>query len=481
MLNSVNIHIITNESNRGDLSQALGVRDALADKYSAETVVPSLYRWDADSIDMLKKHLETKNEDQATQHHVIIGVGTHGLKALTELHESRLASNVTLHWQGHQVIKGLEKNASKFTTVALPEHVLNDDIRKKLKHKTELVTTVGVSHNVTKDAIIDLDKNIKDDLLPQTRYHAVFLGGDAPTGKGKIKYFTPLEAVAFARRVADIAKEDGASVIVTNGPRTGKYDPRSSDIIGKHDGNAVDKVSEAFIDGLKGAGVKTVFYDFVYNGESKFKPIVSHISKDPQSKAFVTGESTSMLSEVGDNIIYKNLYVLPISSMNEAHEKHVDSLYRNGKANILASSKDQDRMFIGDARGAIFSANASETIANAVKDQVRDAIQAKKQGQLVADKAKAESDKGQNNSQDNSAGKIKHAYQSLQGKVAGILSAKNNAVKEAAQPRTAEQQLGQELSKMAHAINSGFKEKKSFRSRLVAERKSDDQNKSASL
>lgn len=466
MLGSVNIHIITNESNRGDQSQALGVRDALAQSYSEDSVVPHLYRWDAGNIEAFKKYLGDKSSElQNSEHHVVIGVGEHGLKALSDIHKLKLPQNISLHWQGHQVMKGLEKAAASFETVALPEHVLDEETKKKLSQKTRLIPTIGVAHNITREKIADLDQVIKSDLVPENLYHAVFLGGDAPTGKGKIKYFTPLEAVSFASRVAEVAKQDGASVIVTNGPRTGKFDSRSSEVIGKHDGTEVDRVSEAFIDNLKAAGVKTVFYDFVYKGESKFKPIVSLISKNPASKAFVTGESTSMLSEIGDNILYKNMYVLPISSMNDAHEKHVDTLYRNGKANILAAEKDQDKTFIGDVRSNVIASRASEVIAQAVKEVVSNKNKLNDLAQEQHDNQEKPSSLGGDQEDLSTGQKFKNAYSSLQGKVANILATGSANSK----PQTADQQLGQELSQVANALNNGYG-KRTFASRVVEER-----------
>lgn len=114
----------------------------------------------------------------------------------------RLANAYALHIQNPRV------PASLFDLVAAPVH---DDFEGE-----NVVTTFGAVHNVTPQRLAEAGENFgpRIEALPHPRV-AVLLGGDSRAFK-----FPPQTAAAFGARLASLARDTGAALLITPSRRT---------------------------------------------------------------------------------------------------------------------------------------------------------------------------------------------------------------------------------------------------------------------
>lgn len=269
--------------------------------------------------------------------HVIIAIGDHGIGAVKELASSiNRTENTLIVWAGHKEFLGLIDIKNIVDYIALPQHVIDlMDIAPYQTAKAQLIPTIGVAHNVCQKELTQALQETTLDIPKSEYYIGVFLGGDAPDSENNMKYFTSEEAMVFASLVAKEAIARDATVLLTNGPRTGKHDPITgieNSLV--HHSDYVDQTSNAFIETLEGSGVKYLFANFVFGSMSAYKPFLALV-KQTEGIAFVTGESTSMVSEIGDNLQPGALFIMVVNSMNDTHHAHVKSYYDSGLVNLV--------------------------------------------------------------------------------------------------------------------------------------------------
>ena len=154
----------------------------------------------------------------------------------------------------HMVTANHPQLVGKVNYIALPLHSVGNFEATLSNSQTKLIKTVGVSHN---RQINDIDRTYaenKDKLPPNESYVGVILGGDAPTPENKIQLFTEENARELARYVSSNLK--GRHLLIINGPRTGKYDPKS--LVERkeaHRNGELDFITQAFLDELKNSNV----------------------------------------------------------------------------------------------------------------------------------------------------------------------------------------------------------------------------------
>ena len=119
---------------------------------------------------------------------------------------------------------------------------------------TQIIPTIGVAHNLTPDLIQKEYEAHKQDLPKSNKYIGVILGGDAPTPEGKMLYYTQKEAQQLAAYLAGQVKWRKLHLLILNGPRTGKYNPQTHEMIKEsHRNGNIDTVTTAFVAELKKA------------------------------------------------------------------------------------------------------------------------------------------------------------------------------------------------------------------------------------
>ena len=95
-----------------------------------------------------------------------------------------------------------------------------------------------------------------------------------------MRYFTADEARNLAKNVIKIMHED-AMLLVTNGPRTGKFDPTSGiESLSYHHSDVIDPTTIAFLEVLKTENVKFQFASFVHGKPSAFIACLADLQKN---------------------------------------------------------------------------------------------------------------------------------------------------------------------------------------------------------
>lgn len=324
-----NIIILTNTSEGkfvGDMNHALGIQNAITRKVTNYKKM----QYDVSDIDSLTKYIETTKYKS-----MVVGIGEHGVKAIKEISRHSLPKNTVIIWSGHQYLSELTDIKDTASIIALPKHIKTDAL-ESVNHKAKLVKTVGLAHNVNIQndninlALFDIPKSQK--------YAAVFLGGDASDENGNMLYFNKEQAIQVAKAIVNLLPSD-VTLLVTNGPRTGRYNSDTGiEVDGVHRSDKIDATSKSFINELSKNGVKFHFENFVFGQPSAFKSFLYLVNKT-NGMAFVTGDSTSMVSEIADNIEPGNLYIIDVESMNKNHHRHVESVFRSGIASLITPNE----------------------------------------------------------------------------------------------------------------------------------------------
>jgi hypothetical protein len=337
----INIYIISDKNFVGDRSNLLGVANSTESYFKKHNQKVGVYEHEIEDLELVKNNIiRSKNKS------IILSCGPYGITAISYLKaDPKVASNSIAIHLSHQIF---DSNHSKHTSlvqkqdysgadlIILPSHVLDDlSIKLMTSDKTQLLQTIGVAHNTYSSDIekaYERDKN----LLPKShKFLGIILGGDAPDSNGKIYYYTPLESAKLAMLVSKLAKSENYTVLVTNGPRTGKHDVNTGKVMDFHKDGKIDPVTQKFIEVLDVGNVNYKLFDF-QKGQPSYKELIfGALMKHNGSKILVPGESTSMISESidllpkGSIIIYKN------EAMNIVHEKYVESEFENGRASIM--------------------------------------------------------------------------------------------------------------------------------------------------
>ena len=275
---------------------------------------------EADPQDLINNHPDAQ--------FILLSSGKDGYEKLIALKNNN--PNIKTYWSGHQFFDYLaEPNIKPLDAVILPEYAVNHQQKFLLeKFGTKLIKTVAVPHNVRKEDLEAEYNKLSEQITDEPPYIVVILSGDAQDPKGLIQHYTQNEAREFAKYIASIA--GNKIVMVTNGPRTGRFDPQSIQpvIINDHKlETQIDSVSQAFIDQLSESRTRFKFFDFKLGlPVSHYKALLYLIAKTQESYVYLPGESTSMISEALDNLDPSRIIVYETGSMNINHENHVKKL-----------------------------------------------------------------------------------------------------------------------------------------------------------
>ncbi len=338
-MSSVRLHLLTNPTFLGEKNQALGIKTMLEKQYTLKIIETNA--WD-DSKNEELVALQALIDAESDTQHILIATGDHGLEALQKFKHSA-NKNVLSVYSSHQIFPELKKAASYIDIAALPTHVIDQQIRSELSAlNLRLIETVGVAHNVSvaelDEAYSNWQKESKAPIVPSENYIGVILGGDAPEPNGTMRYFTAKEATQLAKYLVELSKQNNnATLLITNSPRTGKYDPITQKEQKVHTGETLDETSKALLNELHlhKDTVQHQFFDFVSGNKSAYKPILGALQKNQNSIAVVTGDSTSMVTEMTDSLIDKPLYIINVGSMNNSHKAHARSVNEAGYAHLV--------------------------------------------------------------------------------------------------------------------------------------------------
>ncbi len=236
----------------------------------------------------------------------------------------------------HMETKDHPQLIGKVDFIVLPTHAAREEFKALLKgSRTQLIETVGVAHNRQIEAVKKAYLERRDQLPSSALYQGVILGGDAPTPEGEILFFTEENARQLARSVAHFK----GHFLITNGPRTGKYDPETkTEIKTAHRDGKLDFVTAAFVEELKKSGVlpnRFTVFDFQFGQPSNDMDVMLGAVRATNGFMFVPGESTSSISESVDVLPFQHAIVYENTAMNPVHKAHVVSEVKAGRIKLL--------------------------------------------------------------------------------------------------------------------------------------------------
>jgi Mitochondrial fission ELM1 len=324
--------IFLDQDQMGDKNQALGVYEAYQ-RWEPNTQKVEIPVNDRE----LLRTAVTKAAKEDEKKPIVLAVGEKTVIPLSEV--LPLKEAITVHLC-HMVTTNHEKLIDKVDHLALPAHTISQLVVPK-ESRTKLIETIGVAHN---RQVSQIEKACNENTakLPQAaEFMGVMLGGDAPTPEGKILLFTEDNARQLARF---IAKEQGnRHLVITNGPRTGKFDPKTMEENKTvHRMGVKDPVTLAFVEELEKNLVKPeqyTLFDFQF-GQKSDMDVILGLLRAHKAELYVPGESTSSISESIDVMPDHAVTVYENVAMNEVHKAHVKSEVGSVRVSLLPLEED---------------------------------------------------------------------------------------------------------------------------------------------
>lgn len=356
-----NIFVISDKTYLGDRANLLGI----AEKTKSQILNSSIQEYSVDDLTQASSKIEAER-DRA----IVISAGKYGIDAIKRL-KAMYGDHIFAIHVFHQMIKEEKFSHSdlldKADIIALPSHALNKDFKSELANsKTNLIETIGVAHNSKKEDLVNAYDEYKELLPKAEKYMGIILPGDAPDSNGKMKYYTPEMAAMLAQQISGLAKEKNYVILITNGPRTGKHNPNTGEVLINHQDGIIDDVTLKFIEKLKSYNIEFKLFDFQRGQQNHKNLIFGAILKNPGSIILAPGESTSMISECTDLMEAGSVIIYMNEAMNENHKKHVLSEFEDKRAHIMEDGNIRETQ-ISDTK----SPSARDIVAKAIIKEIK--------------------------------------------------------------------------------------------------------------
>lgn len=315
----------------GDRNQIVGVKNAIKANNPAVEIIEIAGANDTAASSVVQ---QVKDKDPSKKY-LIIGIGDLAFSVFRELSTETLPHIKTLAL-GHQWSDAYASLMDHVTWIAVPDYAMPDCLPNTTK--TRLIPTNGVSHAVTRESLRQAHEANRDQFTLTKDDCIVILGGDAPNKSGKIKRFTKKDAKNLAKAVAK--QSYTGNFYILNGPRTGKHDSFLKEIPNIHKNGIVDRVTTTFSETLKQQmqGVNKVeaarihVFDFQFGQNmNPYLPLLG-AALDANACIWVSGESSSMVSEITSVFPPARIIVYSNHAMNTTHRKHIESVYGQGRA-----------------------------------------------------------------------------------------------------------------------------------------------------
>jgi len=315
------IYYLVNSINRGDNENAKANALSFAENMGNnedKKITPI-------EIDSEKPNIIDDISSQEGGSNIIIAAGAHHIKSLVYIKQQIPA--ITTIWCGHQILSESYDDLNRIDHIVVPDHAITSEIEKKF-NINKLVKTIGVAHTKTTELITKSYHEKKTKISNEfSKFAFVILSGDAPDIDQILRFFSKEEAKALALYfVRELNEKNIDGIIVTNGPRTGKHNPVTGEIINTHKTtDSMDEVSSEFINTINESGYaeNIVFYDFKFDAEKWYDALLGLTYENENSTVYVPGESTSMISEALTLFNADRIRLYETNSMNSIHHRHL--------------------------------------------------------------------------------------------------------------------------------------------------------------
>lgn len=335
----VRIHVVSDSNFVGDRSNLMGIAHQTKFELLSNGEKSEILEYSLQDLEKLEKTLENNEKKN-----ILITAGTYGIEAIKRIKSNKAISDKILAIHVfHQMITQEKygqlsvlktKKQDGADIIALPSHTLNERILESFKESdTILVPTIGVAHKTTEEDLKIAFDNHKHILPRSDKYLGVILPGDAPDSSGKMNYFTPDNVSKLLKNI--INNFSDYTLLISNGPRTGKHNPATGDILKNHIDDIMDPVTEKFIQGLEQKQIKYKLFDFQMGKPSYKNLIFATIISKKDNRILIPGESTSMISEATDLIQNEKVIIYLNEAMNDNHKKHISSEFEAGRASLM--------------------------------------------------------------------------------------------------------------------------------------------------
>lgn len=366
------IDLFLNDGFLGDNQQVLAIKTQLVEKYDSNINLLEYKDNDPTTPESLSKRVSKSNK------HVFVISGSHGLQFIQSATIKKIIEEKQplVIWVGHQD-PGLEATNKLLNIVALPQYITADKPQLQSYFKENLVNMQAVPNTLKLDDLLlaknTWNKDYPSESIPSADkgYIGVFLGGDAPKPDGSYLYWTEKEAYKQGYAFGLMAQKENKVLLITNGPRTGKFYPESPDnkkpVIRQYteerwlsfeelsktehkdlNQNAtphtvtattkspLDPVSASFLKGVQTSGINSnqyQFFDFKLGVSGKppksvYKAMIAALYENKEdSVAIYSGESISYV-EIATFI--PTTYAFQIGSMNDGHQKALQHFKKLG-------------------------------------------------------------------------------------------------------------------------------------------------------
>ena len=312
----------------GDRSQSRGIQKALVTSKIARGWDIHAREWQREELDAYCHYLSELQDHTIS---VCILSGVIALETVKALRKNPASKQLTIIWSAHRYEESLVQYSDYIDAIIMPKHEVTClSQAQKSTLNTPIIEVLGVAHNLNKMVLEEELEKWESSFTDDIRYLAVFLGGDASARDGKTHCFTPKEATLLGQHVAQRAKAENFKIIATNSPRTGKHDPDTGDVVHTHHDESHDATSAAFIAAIEAENAPYQFFHFQFGKPSAYRAILAEISLGAESIAYVTGDSTSMISEIDDFVGHNSLHIVQVGSMRPVHIAHMESMYEAG-------------------------------------------------------------------------------------------------------------------------------------------------------
>lgn len=403
----------------GEQHQLLPIEEQLKQKYSQYQLKTE--KFNDDDSTLPKKLDDTFIADNKN---ILLISGKKGctLVERKDIQELIQRKKVFVIWISHQHPDELIMQEKWFNRVALPNYIIDAYPILQATFKDRLLPLLAVPNMIKEGdlqpALEKWNKEFPSEVIAiaaeDTRAPVgIFLGGDAPKRDNTHLYWDEKEAFEQGKAFGVLARQEKKFLWVTNGPRTGKFYPESSnpktpiirqfrgsewvsygDLVKEHTEaellagqekqfkestahaikSPLDPVSASFIKGLESSGLIAGkdfrFIDFKM-GKSAFNAILALI-KTKKAEAFYSAESISNAS-IG-YFIY-NTYTFRVGNMNTEHEKGLASFTELGvvsefnpktlQRGAIDPTKKRLRMIEGSQDAASIADSAKEFMVGA--------------------------------------------------------------------------------------------------------------------
>ncbi len=324
---STNLYLFKNQSYLGDNDQLQGAADSIVQNFAQHGITI--------------KQIETYESNMPIEKNSIAlfssvdGVNKwHAIKNKTK---STFGVFLTHQWWNN--LFPTFSNNDKFNLIVAPQYSITPLIQESaVKNHVQILGVNGVCSSLQRN---DLMKAYESSTINKNQaYTVVLLAGDTQDVDGKWKLFDEKDAIQLAKVIAKHYSQTKQTILVTNGPRTGKIDPKTNQSTNAHKTTDIDSISKIFLAELSKniPKSKIQFYNFEYGKPSILSAAMGAVLLNKNSSFYVPGESISTASQAISLLPTSSIILYTHHAMLDSHKTYVTQELKLGCAALIDES-----------------------------------------------------------------------------------------------------------------------------------------------